>query len=160
MSDFADRLTEILNHGALNLAMAIGYQHHIFDRLEDLNRPVTVGEMAASSGLHGRYLTEWLRIMVTGKIIELSHSPDGEETYFLPREHASLLTRKAGSNNMGVYTQEIPLLTSCAMESVSRSFKTGEGIPFSEYPDFQRFMAELVRCKARKGAYQHFSPVC
>lgn len=158
MSDFSKRINEILNHGALNLAMAIGYKNQIFDILEDLNKPVTVLEIASVSGLHDRYLKEWLGIMVTGKIIELSHAPNGEDTYFLPPEHASILTRKAGSNNMGVYTQEIPLLTSCAMESVNRGFKTGDGVPFSRYPDFQRFMAELSDAKHKKVLINHFLP--
>jgi 2-polyprenyl-3-methyl-5-hydroxy-6-metoxy-1,4-benzoquinol methylase len=158
MSGFAKRINEILNHGALNLAMAIGYKNRIFDILEDLNKPVTVLEIASASGLHDRYLKEWLGIMVTGKIIELSHAPNGEETYFLPPEHASFLTRKAGSNNMGVYTQEIPLLTSCAMESVNRGFKTGDGVPFSTYPDFQGFMAELSDAKHEKVLINHFLP--
>ena len=158
MSDFSKRINEILNHGALNLAMAIGYKNQIFDILEDLNKPVTVLEIASASGLHDRYLKEWLGIMVTGKIIELSHAPDGEDTYFLPPEHASFLTRKAGSNNMGVYTQEIPLLTSCAMESVNRGFKTGDGVPFSRYPDFQRFMAELSDAKHEKVLINNFLP--
>ncbi len=158
MSDFSKRINEILNHGALNLAMAIGYKNQIFDILEDLNKPVTVLEIASASGLHDRYLKEWLGIMVTGKIIELSHAPDGEDTYFLPPEHASFLTRKAGSNNMGVYTQEIPLLTSCAMESVNRGFKTGDGVPFSKYPDFQRFMAELSDAKHKKVLINNFLP--
>ncbi len=158
MSDFSTRINEILNHGALNLAMAIGYKNQIFDILEDLNKPVTVLEIASASGLHDRYLKEWLGIMVTGKIIELSHAPDGEDTYFLPPEHASFLTRKAGNNNMGVYTQEIPLLTSCAMESVNRGFKTGDGVPFSRYPDFQRFMAELSDAKHKKVLINNFLP--
>ena len=158
MSDFSKKITEILNHGALNLAISIGYKNRIFDILEDLNKPVTVFEIAAASGLHGRYLKEWLGIMVTGKIIELSRTLDGEDAYFLPPEHASFLTRKAGSNNMGVYTQEIPLLTSCAMESVNRAFKNGDGVPFSQYPDFQRFMAELSDAKHEKVLVDHFLP--
>jgi len=45
MGNFAKRMTEILNHGALNLAMAIGYKNQIFDIHEDLNKPVTVPEL-------------------------------------------------------------------------------------------------------------------
>ena len=59
MSDFSKRINEILNHGALNLAMAIGYKNQIFDILEVLNKPVTVLEIASASGLHDRYLKEW-----------------------------------------------------------------------------------------------------
>jgi len=96
--------------------------------------------------------------MVTGKIIELSRTFDGEDAYFLPSEHASFLTRKAGSNNMGIYTQEIPLLTPCAMKSVNSGFKSGDGIPYSRYPDFQKFMAELSDAKHQKVLVNHFLP--
>ena len=158
MNDFSKRLSDILNHGALNLAMAIGYKNRIFDILEDLNKPVTVSEIATTSRLNARYLQEWLGIMVTGGIIEMSTVADGNDRYFLPPEHASLLTRKAGNNNMGVYTQEIPLLTSCALEWVNKGFKTGNGIPFSKYPDFQGFMGELSDAKHEKVLIDYFLP--
>jgi len=158
MSDFSKRMNDILNYGALNLAMSIGYSNKIYDILEDLNKPVTILEIATASGLNRRYLQEWLGIMITGKIIELSQNPDGEDLYFLPPEHASFLTRKSGNNNLGVYTLEIPLLTSCAMESVNRGFKTGDGVPFSQYPDFQQFMAELSNAKHNEVLISHFLP--
>ncbi|MDD3816444.1 MAG: methyltransferase domain-containing protein, partial [Desulfocapsaceae bacterium] len=158
MSDFAQRMTDILNHGALNLAMAIGYKNQIFDILEDMNKPVSVSELASASGLHPRYLKEWLGIMVTGRIIELFSEHKAEDRYLLPPEHASFLTRKAGNMNMGVYTQEIPLLTSCAMAPVSTAFQTGAGVPFSCYPDFQAFMAELSDAKHEKVLIDKFLP--
>ncbi len=158
MTDFAQKMTDILNYGALNLAMGIGYKNQIFDVLEDVNKPVTIKELSDTSGLSPRYLREWLGIMVTGKIIELVQAEDAENTYFLPPEHASFLTRKSGNNNLGVYTQEIPLLTSCSMESVNKGFQTGEGIPFSQYPDFQQFMGELADAKHEQVLTQHFLP--
>jgi 2-polyprenyl-3-methyl-5-hydroxy-6-metoxy-1,4-benzoquinol methylase len=158
MGDFAQRMTDILNYGALNLAMGIGYKNRIFDVLEDLAKPATIIEIAAASGLNQRYLREWLGIMVTGRIIELSRYPNGEAAYVLPPEHAAFLTRNSGSSNLGVYTQEIPLLTSCAMESVNKGFKTGEGIPFSQYPDFQQFMSELADAKHRQVLIADFLP--
>jgi len=158
MSDFAQKMTDILNYGALNLAMGIGYKNLIFDVLEELNKPATIEEITAASKLSKRYLKEWLGIMVTGKIIELSQTMDEEPTYLLPPEHASFLTRKSGSNNLGVYTQEIPLLTSCAMEAVNRGFQTGEGVPFSQYPDFQVFMGQLADVKHEQVLTQLFLP--
>lgn len=158
MNDFSAKMIDILNHGALNLAMAIGYKQKIFDVLEELNRPVTVLQIASASGLNPRYLQEWLGIMVTGEVIELSRTPDGENTYFLPPAHAALLTRNAGNNNLGVYTQEIPLLTACAMASINATFKTGDGVPFSTYPDFQAFMAELSDAKHQQVLIDEFLP--
>ena len=99
MNDFAQKMTDILNYGALNLAIGIGYKNRIFDVLEDLNKPVTIAEITTASGLNSRYLREWLGIMVTGKIIYLTKSAEGVDTYFLPPEHAFFLTRKSGNNN-------------------------------------------------------------
>lgn len=158
MENFADRITEILNGGALNLALGIGYKNRIFDTLEDLNKPVTIEALAAASGLDARYLKEWLGIMVTGRILDLGEIPGGEATYFLPPERAAFLTRKAGSNNLGVYTQETPLLTQCALEAVNTGFATGDGVPFSQYPDFQQFMGELADAKHEKMLVSEFLP--
>jgi len=158
MENFADRMTEILNHGSLNLALGIGYKNRLFDTLEDLDRPVTVAELAAASGCDARHLKEWLGIMVTGRILELSENSDGEDTYFLPPERAAFLTRKAGSNNLGVYTQEIPLLTQCALEAVNAGFATGDGVSFSNYPDFQQFMGELADAKHERMLVSEFLP--
>ena len=158
MSDFAKKMTEILNHGALNLALAMGYKNRIFDVLEDLGRPATVPEIAAASGLDPRYLQEWLGVMVTGRIVEIFTDPAGGDAYFLPSEHASFLTRRAAGTNLGVYTQEIPLLTACAMEAVNGGFRTGAGIPFSRYPDFQVFMAELSDAKHKEILVDTFLP--
>ena len=80
MEDFAAKLIDILNKGALNLALGIGYKHRIFDTLADLNKPVTIQELAAASGLNTRYLKEWLGIVVTGGILDLGENLDGDET--------------------------------------------------------------------------------
>jgi ubiquinone/menaquinone biosynthesis C-methylase UbiE len=158
MNNFAERMTEILNSGALNIALALGYRNRIFDILEEMNKPVLIAELASASGLNERYLREWLGIMVTGGILELFSASGAEDRYFLPPEHAALLTRRAGSGNLGVYTQEIPLLTSCAMEFVNAGFTSGEGVPFSKYPDFQRFMGELSNAKHEKELISVFLP--
>ncbi len=158
MSDFAQKMTDILNHGALNLAMAIGYKNRIFDVMENLERPAPIPEIADAAELDPRYLKEWLGVMVTGEIVELSQTTTGENAYFLPPAHAAFLTRKAGSSNLGVYTQEIPLLTACAMDAVNNGMKTGQGIAFSQYPEFQAFMGQLADAKHKEVLIQHFLP--
>jgi ubiquinone/menaquinone biosynthesis C-methylase UbiE len=164
-ADFSRRLTDILNHGALNLALALGYQLKIFDVMAELDRPVTGRELARAAELHQRYVEEWLGIMCTGQIIEL-HPPDppvsenssAESRFYLPPSHAALLTRKAGSGNMGVYTQEIPLLTQIAMARVLEDFSIGAGIEFSAYPRFQAFMSQLSHAKHRQVLIPKFLP--
>ncbi len=155
---FSKRMADILNQGALNLAMALGYRNRLFDVLEELGAPTTVQEIAGASGLDPRYLREWLGVMATGRVVEITRNQDGEEAYLLPPEHAALLTRRAGRANLGVYTQEVPLLASCVLEPVDRGFRTGEGVPFSCYSDFQRFMTELANAAHRDLLVDRFIP--
>ena len=133
---FGRKLTDILNAGALNLAMGIGYEKRLFDFMDELGRFAAVDEIAETAGLNARYVREWLGVMVTGRIVDISWEEGKEPMYHLPREHACFLTRRAGNSNMGVYTQEIPMLTQCALEEVRRGFVTGDGVPFSFYPRF------------------------
>ena len=158
MTQFSEKMIEILNHGALNLALALGYRNRIFDLMDELNHPSTLAEIAAATGLRERYLREWMGIMVSGGIVELLPSDTEADRFLLPAEHADVLTRRAGSGNLGVYAQEIPLLTSCALDAVDRDMRIGAGVPFSEYPDFQRFMAELSDAKLEKDLLDTFLP--
>ena len=156
--DFANKMTDILNHGALNLAMGIGYVTGLFDILDAMDGPASLGEIARASRLDARYIREWLGVMVTGNIVELGTNERGEDVYLLPREHGDLITRRAGNNNLGVYTREIPLLTRCAMDAVIRGLQTGEGVTYDHYPEFQAFMGELADAKHREVLVETFLP--
>ena len=156
--DFSKRMADILNCGALNLAMAIGYKTRIFDGMDELAAPATVSQIAGKTQLNQRYIREWMGIMVSGGIIERVDDPSGEDRFLLPKEHAALITRRAGNANMGVYTQEIPLLTQCAMEPVLKGFRSGQGVSYDHYPAFQAFMAQLANAKHQEVLVDKFLP--
>lgn len=151
-------MVDILNHGSLNLAMGLGYRVGLFDVMDAIDRPGTLDEICAKAGLSRRYVQEWLGVMVCGGIVELIRNDDGEVCFLLPKAHGDVLARRAGSANLGVYTQEIPLLTACAMEHVCRGFLTGAGIPYANYPDFHDFMAQLGDAKHRQVLVDVFLP--
>lgn len=155
---FSQKMIDILNYGAINLAMAIGYRLGLFDVMDRFDEPQPASQIAAYSGLNLRYVREWLGVMVTGGIVELSRPADGENLYGLPKAHGDLLTRRAGNSNVGVYTQEIPLLTTCAMDGVLEGFRTGQGVPYDNYPRFQAFMSELADAKHRRILVEVFLP--
>ena len=155
---FADRLVNILNMGAINLAMGIGYRLGLFETLDSLDRPQSAAIIAEKAGLSRRYTEEWLGVMATGGIIRLSRDGDGAPLFDLPRSHADWLTRRAGNANLGVYTQEIPTLAASTYHRLCSVFATGEGIPYSDYPDFHRFMGELADAKHRQVLIERFLP--
>jgi 2-polyprenyl-3-methyl-5-hydroxy-6-metoxy-1,4-benzoquinol methylase len=156
--DFANKMVDILNYGALNLAMGIGYTTGLFEVLDAMDKPATVQEIAKGARLDERYIREWLGVMVTGEIVELSRNERGEDVYLLPREHGALITRRAGNDNLGVYTREIPLLTRCVLDEVIDGFATGQGVTYDHYPPFQAFMGQLADAKHRHVLVDTFLP--
>jgi len=155
---FAEKMTDILNYSALNLAMAVGYKIGLFDVMDTFDAPQPIQTIADKADLNPRYIKEWLGVMVSGEIVEISITTDGEDRYYLPKQCADLLTRRAGNSNLGVYTQEIPLLTACAMESVIMGFATGDGVTYDHYPKFQAFMSQLADAKHRQVLVDKFLP--
>jgi SAM-dependent methyltransferase len=154
---FSQTMVDVLNFGAVNLAMAIGYRTGLFDVLDAFDTPRPIAFIAEKSGLNARYVREWVGIMASAGIIELSEQ-GGENLFHLPKEHGDLLTRRAGSSNFGVYTQEIPLLTTLAMEAVIEGFYTGEGVGYERYPQFQAFMGGLAEAKHEQVLIHRFLP--
>ena len=155
---FSEKMIDILNFGAINLAMAIGYRTGLFDVMDAFESPQNVSAISEKAGLNRRYVQEWLGAMTTAEIVELSEAKDGENQYYLPRHCGDLITRRAGNSNLGVYTQEIPLLTACAMEAVIDGFTTGEGVTYDHYPKFQAFMSQLADAKHRQVLVNKFLP--
>jgi SAM-dependent methyltransferase len=96
--------------------------------------------------------------MVCGGIVELVRDDDGEPRFFLPPSHGDVLARRAGTANLGVYTQEIPLLTACSMGRVFQGFLSVEWIPYTQYPDFHDFMGQLGDAKHQQSLVDVFLP--
>lgn len=67
---FEQRMVDILNAGALNLAMGLGYQLGLFEAMAG-GEASPVQDIAITAGVDVRYLEEWLGAMVCGGIVEL-----------------------------------------------------------------------------------------
>jgi SAM-dependent methyltransferase len=134
---FAGRLLTALNDGALCLMASIGHRTGLFDAMRD-QPPHTSSEIASRAGLNERYVREWLGVMVTGGVIDYT-STDG--THMLPAEHAAWLTRDAGTDNLAVTAQFVPLLAQIEQPLIE-CFRHGGGVPYAAYPRFQQVMAD------------------
>ncbi|TWD72547.1 methyltransferase family protein [Kribbella amoyensis] len=134
---FAERMGALLNDGMLSLLMSIGHQVRLYDVLAELP-PSTSEEIAAAAELQERYVREWLGAMATARIVE--YDP-GARTFRLPPEHAAFLTRAAGPDNLAKAMQFVPLMAGVESPLVD-CFRDGGGVPYSEYTEFHRLMAE------------------
>lgn len=137
VQEFAGQLLGILNSGMLTLMISVGHQTRLFDTMSQL-APADSRTIAEAAGLQERYVREWLGAMTTGRIVQHDAAAG---TYVLPPAHAAMLTRAAGPDNLSTIAQYVPLLGRVEAQLVE-CFRTGGGVPYSEYPEFQRLMAE------------------
>jgi 2-polyprenyl-3-methyl-5-hydroxy-6-metoxy-1,4-benzoquinol methylase len=132
---FSESMLDVLNKGAIALALSIGHRCGIFEAMNNLPA-ATSQEIADAAGLNERYVREWLGSMVTGRVV--NYFPE-TRTYQLPEEHAQALT-SSGDYNMASAMQFIPVLA-VVEDSLVECFKNGGGVPYSEYPRFHEVMA-------------------
>lgn len=134
---FADRYVGILNQAAIALLTSVGHQTGLFENLAVLPGS-TSRELADAGGLDERYVREWLGGMVAAGVV--LYDPD-RRTHTLPAEHAAVLTKAAGANNMALLMQHISMMGEVEQRIIER-FRRGGGLPYSDYPLFHRNMAE------------------
>jgi 2-polyprenyl-3-methyl-5-hydroxy-6-metoxy-1,4-benzoquinol methylase len=137
VSAFADRLVQILGHGALHLMIGIGHRTRLFDTMAELP-PSTSEAIAVAAGLTERYVREWLGAMVTGRIV--FYDPT-DQTYEFPPEHAALLTRSATPVNFASAMQWLAVLGSVE-DKIVECFHKGGGVHYEAFHRFHDVMAE------------------
>jgi SAM-dependent methyltransferase len=135
---FAGRMLGIVNDGVLALMVSVGHRVGLFDVMAGMAAPADAAAIAAAAGLQERYVREWLAAMATGGVVEYDPAA---KTFRLPPEHAASTTRAAGPGNIASYTQFVGLLAG-VQSSIVDCFRSGGGVPYSQFSDFQRLMAE------------------
>lgn len=133
---FEERLSRALNEAGMLLMTSIGHRSGLLAALAGAGA-VTSEQLAARSGLHERYVREWLGAMTAARVVELDPASG---RYHLPPEHAALLV-DGGEANMAVYAQFIPLLGSIE-DDVLACFRNGGGVPYERFTRFHEVMAE------------------
>lgn len=134
---FAERFLTALNHGALGLMISIGHRTGLFDAMSAMP-PATSMQIAQAAGLNERYVREWLGSLTAGRVVEIDPIT---RLYHLPAEHAALLTRAAGADNLAVFTQYIAVMGAVEDEIVE-CFHSGGGVGYEKYRRFHEVMAE------------------
>ena len=106
----------------------IGDKLGLFKALAE-SGPVTTEQLAARTGLSERYLREWLNAMATAEYVEFN--PWTRE-YYLPPEHALPLAEESFPYYTGGFLEMVVPTVSIAPK-VAEAFRTGKGVPQSDY---------------------------
>jgi 2-polyprenyl-3-methyl-5-hydroxy-6-metoxy-1,4-benzoquinol methylase len=135
---FAERMVGLIDSASLAVLVSIGHQTGLFDTLASMP-PSSSSAIADAAGLNERYVREWLGGMVAGRVIDYDAAAG---TYVLPPNHAAVLTRAAGPDNLARVAQFIPMLGEVEQKIIGR-FRDGGGLSYAEYPRFHSLMAEM-----------------
>jgi SAM-dependent methyltransferase len=134
---FAERIVGAVDSASLAILLSIGHQTGLFDTMAGLS-PATSVQIADAADLNERYVREWLGGMVAAEVVDFDSAAS---TYVLPPDHAAVLTRAAGPDNLACVAQFIPMLGEVEQKIID-CFRDGGGLPYSNYPRFHRLMAE------------------
>lgn len=147
---FADRMVGMINDSAAVLMTSVGHRTGLFDVMAQMT-DATSQQIADAAGLNERYVREWLGAMVTAQIVRFN---EREETYRLPLEHAACLTRESAPENIAVTAQWLPVLSQVE-DKVVECFRSGGGVPYSEFNRFHEVMAEESAQTVVAGLEEH-----
>ncbi|WP_417320710.1 class I SAM-dependent methyltransferase [Emcibacter sp.] len=155
MENFAERVCDILNDGAVGFMIFVGYRLRLFDAMSERGGSGTSREIAADAGLAERYVREWLCSLTVGGLID--YEPESGR-FTLPPEHAAMLCRNGAGENLAVFSQHIPMVASI-YETILEVFRTGEGISYENYPCFHEVMAEDSNMSVVSALFDNILPL-
>ncbi len=143
--DFAGRIFESVLGALDTWAIYVGDKFGLYELLAQ--GPSKLAPLAAASGMHERYLTEWLEHQVTGGLLTADDpgKDAGLRVYSLPPGHAEVLTDR---DSLAYLTPFVRLVVAGGIQlpALLGAYRTGGGVPWAQYgPDMRTGQAEMNR---------------
>ena len=154
LDEFGERYLQILNHGALAVMISIGHRTGLFAVMCEAG-PATSREIAARSGLHERYVREWLGAVTCGGIVTCD---DTGSVFSLEPAASAALTGSDGAENLGYLAQYVSMM-GFIEDKVIDCFHRGGGVPYAEYPRFHEVMAQDSAQTVVGALHEHILPL-
>ncbi|HUL25086.1 MAG TPA: hypothetical protein VLW44_04875 [Streptosporangiaceae bacterium] len=134
---FGGHIMSILKGSLLSSMVDIGHRTGLFAAAAE--GWATSEQLAARAGLSERYVREWLGAVTTGGIVEYD---EARQTFFLPPEHAALLTTPAGVAPLAVANTVLAK----HVHQIVQAFREGGGVPYAAFtPEFTDAMDAMGR---------------
>lgn len=131
--------------GAMDLlTMYLGVRLGLYRGLADLGSS-TSQELAEATGLHERYVREWLEQQASTGILDVVGDDADERRYGLPPGHDEALLDETSLNYIAATGK---FIVACVrpIDAVLAAFRSGEGVPYADYgADLHEGQAEFTR---------------
>lgn len=143
--DFAERVFGAVLGTLDTWAIYVGDKFGLYDELA--LAPSTQPELSASSGMHERYLREWLEHQVTGGLLAVDdpENDPASRIYSLPAGHAEVLTDR---DSLAYLTPFVRLVVAGGIQlpALLDAYRSGGGVPWSQFGvDMRTGQAEMNR---------------
>lgn len=134
------RLVDIMVGAHVSIMICLGLRLGLYRALKDAG-PVTSADLAARTGLHERWVLEWLRGQATAGVIGYR----GDGRFELPVELAALLADENHVMFLGSNFDSLPAKMNF-VERLPESFRTGLGLSFDDFgPETAADVEQLFR---------------
>lgn len=141
---FVEKLKASYQGAMLTMLVDVGHRTGLFTAAAV--GPLTVEELALSSGLNARHVLEWASAMAVAGVLEYGTNADDVATFLLPPEHAMWLTGERYTNLAPVSGMVIGLAPRA--DDVIAAMQSGGGVPYEKYrPHFTHAMDQIGRAK-------------
>jgi SAM-dependent methyltransferase len=94
--------------------------------------PASAAELARASGLHERYVLEWLEQQAASAVLDVVEAEDGMQRFVLPAGHAEALLDQESLNYVSPFGR---LLVACLrpIDALLDAYRNGGGVPYADY---------------------------
>ena len=156
--DFGSKLTELLNASATSTALGVASRTGLLAALGP--DPQSSAVLAARANITPRWADEILAVLVCGDVVVLSDPPVLQPTAHMAEElkYSLPAERKEALDGMGLYFEELPLLSQCAFSEVCDATASGSGVASDRYNAFGAWMGKLADEKHARQLTQTFLP--
>jgi 2-polyprenyl-3-methyl-5-hydroxy-6-metoxy-1,4-benzoquinol methylase len=128
-----ERLVESASSTMTLFTIHLGDQLGFYNILAE-EGPITASELADRSGTNERYVREWLEQQTVSGLLEVEDDSlgSGDRRFYLPQGHDEVLSHRDSLNYLAPLAQIVAGVVS-PISKVVEAFRTGRGVPFSEY---------------------------
>jgi hypothetical protein len=155
LKQFQFRMFADMSAALAGALMYVGDRLGLFKTMS-IRPPVTAEELAEATGLQPRYVREWLSAMAAREIVDYDAATD---RFFLPPEHAVVLSEEDSAYFTGGWFQALPALYGVT-PALARAFREGGGVAFAEYGrDWVEGFARARRAIFRNFLVQRWLPL-